>query len=119
MIGDCVFMRFGEVLRFLREEKDWTQKELGQKINVSDRVIGYWESNDRFPKDESIINMIADLFNVSTDYLLGRTGDRNFGNSNEGWPDDVKIMLRDAAKLTNEQKEIIKRLISEFINEKK
>lgn len=112
-------MRFGEILRALREEKGWTQKELGRRINVSDRVIGYWESNDRFPKDGNIINTLADLFNVSIDYLLGRTDDRSFGHLKETQPEYVRAMIRDAAKLTDEQKEIIKKLISEFVSGKK
>lgn len=66
-------MRFGDRLRLLREEKGITQKELGKVLNISERVIGYYEANDRFPKDESIIRNIADYFNVSVDYLVGRT----------------------------------------------
>jgi transcriptional regulator with XRE-family HTH domain len=64
---------FGDRLKILRKKRKLTQKELGDIINVSDRVIGYYESNDRFPKDEHTLNIIADYFNVSVDYLLGRT----------------------------------------------
>lgn len=71
-------MLFGDRLRLLREDKSITQKELGLVIGVSDRVIGYYESNDRFPKDEDILRKIADYFNVSVDYLLGRTDDLSF-----------------------------------------
>lgn len=74
-------MLFGDRLRYLREEKGVTQKELGNFINVSDRVVGYYESNNRFPKDENIIKKIADYFNVSIDYLLGRTNIRNTENT--------------------------------------
>lgn len=66
-------MRFGDRLRELREEKGITQKELGKIVYISDRVIGYYETNNRFPKDERTLNMLADYFNVSADYLLGRT----------------------------------------------
>lgn len=65
-------MSFGDRLRMLREDKDVTQKELGNAVGVSDRVIGYYESNDRFPKDESTLKKLADYFDVPTDYLLGR-----------------------------------------------
>lgn len=64
-------MRFGDRLRALREEKGITQKELGRYINISDRVIGYYESNNRFPKDEEILKRLADYFNISMDDLLG------------------------------------------------
>lgn len=70
-------MVFGDRLRGLREEKGITQKQLGKVISVSDRVIGYYESNDRFPKDELILKMLADYFSVSVDYLIGRTSLRS------------------------------------------
>jgi transcriptional regulator with XRE-family HTH domain len=65
-------MSFGDRLRKLREQKGITQKELGKVLNTSDRVIGYYEANDRFPKDENILRAIADFFDVSVDYLIGR-----------------------------------------------
>lgn len=65
-------MLFGDKLKQLRIEKGKTQKELSDILGVSDRVIGYYESNDRFPKDETILKKIADYFNVSVDYLLSR-----------------------------------------------
>jgi len=66
-------MTFGERLRKLRTEKGITQLQLGQKIGVSDRVIGYYESDDRFPKDDETLKRLADFFDVSLDELLGRT----------------------------------------------
>lgn len=69
-------MGFGDRLRELREEKGITQKELGRVVSISERVIGYYEANDRFPKDENILKIIADYFDVSVDYLIGRTSSR-------------------------------------------
>ncbi len=66
-------MLFGDRLKKLREEKNITQKELGIIVGVSDRVIGYYEANNRFPKDETILKKFADYFDCSLDYLLGRT----------------------------------------------
>lgn len=73
-------MVFGDRLKELREEKGITQKSLGKMINVSDRVIGYYESNDRFPKDEKTLKALADYFDVSVDYLIGRTSLRTSEN---------------------------------------
>ncbi|WP_300382392.1 helix-turn-helix transcriptional regulator [Clostridium sp.] len=72
-------MLFGDRLKILREDKDVTQKELGAAVGVSDRVIGYYESNDRFPKDENTLKALADYFNVSVDYLLGRADTKSLG----------------------------------------
>lgn len=71
-------MTFGEKIKMLRIEKGITQEKLGNIIGVSDRVIGYYESNNRFPKDDLILKKIADYFNVSLDYLLGRTESKEF-----------------------------------------
>lgn len=76
-------MSFGDRLRMLREDKDVTQKELGNAVGVSDRVIGYYESNDRFPKDESTLKKLADYFNVPADYLLGRVDTTNIDTSSK------------------------------------
>lgn len=62
---------FKDTLKKLRLSKKWTQDELGQKLHVSDRTIGTWERGTRQPNIETI-NEIASLFNVTTDYLLGR-----------------------------------------------
>ncbi|MGX4598934.1 helix-turn-helix domain-containing protein [Faecalimicrobium sp. JNUCC 81] len=70
---------FGDRLKLLRKNSGHTQKELGEKLNVSGRVIGYYESNDRFP-DKDTLTSIADFFDVSLDYLLGRTDVKNSNN---------------------------------------
>lgn len=63
-------MEFNNILKKLREEKEITQIELSKKINVSSRVLGYYES-DRFPNDPQILIKLANYFEVSIDYLLG------------------------------------------------
>lgn len=63
---------FGNRLKQLRKEKGLSQKELGNLLNLSDRVVGYYEANRHFP-DGDVLVKIADIFEVSLDYLLGRT----------------------------------------------
>ena len=63
-------MTFGERVKTLRQEAGWTQEELGEKIRVSARVIGYYEADDRFPKNQTILLDLAKAFQVSLDYLL-------------------------------------------------
>ena len=57
-------------MRDLRVEKALTQKQLGQKINYSQTIIGEWESGKKQPAAEAIISL-AKFFNVTSDYLLG------------------------------------------------
>lgn len=66
----------GKRLKTLRKEKNLTQEELGRKINVTKVSISGYENNNRSPDTETLQN-IADFFDVSVDYLLGRTDDPN------------------------------------------
>ena len=63
-------MTFGERLRTLRMEAGLSQEELGHAIGVSARVVGYYETDDRFPKNQQILVDIARTFQISLDYLL-------------------------------------------------
>lgn len=65
-------MSFGERLKNLRLESNMTQEDLSNKLNVSRAAVGRYENNERFP-DKTILKKIADIFDVSTDYLLERT----------------------------------------------
>lgn len=62
----------GYRIKYLREKSNLSQKEFAKKIGVSNTVLSRYESGDRKP-DYEILQTIADYFEVSTDYLLGRT----------------------------------------------
>lgn len=53
----------------LRKEKNWTQKELAERLGVTDKAISKWETGKSYP-DISLLPKIADIFGVSTDLLL-------------------------------------------------
>lgn len=55
--------------RELRKKNNYNQFEVAMKLNVSPSAIGMYEQGRRQP-DNEIIKRIANLFNVSTDYLL-------------------------------------------------
>ncbi|MCI8303095.1 MAG: helix-turn-helix transcriptional regulator [Lawsonibacter sp.] len=50
-----------------------TQSALGQAVDISPRMISFYESGNHFPRDEVILKRLADLFEVSLDYLLGHS----------------------------------------------
>ena len=62
---------FSERLRKLRRERNLTQTELANSLNVSNGTIAMWETEKRQP-DLNMVNKIASFFNVSVDYLMGR-----------------------------------------------
>lgn len=65
-------MDFSETLKILREKNGYTQKELGALINLSEQAISHYENNTNSPNIDTIIK-IANIFDVSIDYLLGRS----------------------------------------------
>ncbi|MTI48253.1 MAG: helix-turn-helix transcriptional regulator [Firmicutes bacterium] len=66
----------GKKIRTLRKNNNITQGDLADKLKVARSTIGMIETNQREPSND-LLTRIADLFNVSTDYLLGRTDDPN------------------------------------------
>ena len=64
--------KFGDNLKKLRTEMGITQTELAKVIGVKPSTVGMYETGDRQPNLE-IEEKIADFFNVSLDYLRGKT----------------------------------------------
>ena len=64
-----------ERLRQLREENDWTQEQLGEMLNVSGATINRYEKGLRNPDPEMLLKL-AEIFDVSLDFLLGRIDSR-------------------------------------------
>ena len=63
---------FAERLLELRKEKGISQATLAKQLQVSYAVICYWETDRSEPTAPNLVK-IADYFNVSVDFLLGRT----------------------------------------------
>ncbi|NLV99456.1 MAG: helix-turn-helix transcriptional regulator [Clostridiaceae bacterium] len=59
-------------LRYLRSAKKLKQVDVATAVNISSRTYSNYERAYRMP-DLRILTSLADFFNVSTDYLLGRT----------------------------------------------
>lgn len=66
----------GSRIKLLREEKNLKQDELAKILSISPSAIGMYERDEREPNDELTLK-IAEYFNVTTDYLLGKTDARN------------------------------------------
>ena len=75
-----------EILKYqriqdLREDRDLTQSEIAQYLNIRQNTYSRYETNDRdIPLD--IIGQLADFYNTSVDYLMGRTDEiRPYGRN--------------------------------------
>ena len=83
-------------IKELREIKGFSQAVLAEKVQTSQRNIGRWENCENEPTYSQLIK-IADVLEVSIDYLVGREDD--FGNI---------IIAGESDGLTEEEKELIK-----------
>lgn len=63
---------FGQRIRLLRTRKNWKQENVAKAIGVTPEMVSVYELGKSDPK-LNILVAFADLFEVSTDYLLGRT----------------------------------------------
>lgn len=69
-------MTLGERKQDLRKKNGYSQEKLSSKLNVSRQAVQKWEQNICEPSIDSI-TLIADLFNVSLDYLLAGKANEN------------------------------------------
>jgi len=68
--------QFGDRLKELRMEKGLTQEELAKIFNTGKASISHYESNRRIPDANTIVKY-ATFFNVTVDYILGKSDIRN------------------------------------------
>ena len=60
----------GDSIRYLRERRHLTQRELAERLNVSDKTISKWEKNLSVPDADTLIRL-AEILEVSVSELLG------------------------------------------------
>ncbi len=85
----------------LREKYNFSQSDIARQIGVTPALISAYENQDRKPSLDKLV-ALADIFHVSTDYILGRS---------------VKIdssVMVNVDGLSDKQIEIIRNIISEF-----
>ncbi len=100
-----------ERLKILRNEKKLSQRELANKLNISNGTIAMYETNKRQPDNETLTK-IADFFNVSIDYLLGRTDIKNTPTVDEEFSvilnnEELLVAFKDLMNLSDSDKQEI------------
>lgn len=73
---------FPERLKALRKKAKLTQKQIAEALNIKQPTYAQWENGRTKPKGETL-EKFADFFNVSTDYLLGKTDIKNSSDIDE------------------------------------
>ncbi|QNU68106.1 helix-turn-helix transcriptional regulator [Ruminiclostridium herbifermentans] len=101
----------GKRIKKLREKNNLNQLEFSKILNISNTTLSQYEAGNRTPNDE-IKEKVADYFNVSVDYLLGRTEN---SNSEAGYS-----RISNSLYVSNLPKEAIKQIEDyiEFVKQK-
>lgn len=68
---------FAERIKELRQERGYTDKQLADLLGISESTVSMWETGQRSPTKDRMYQ-IAELFDVSFDYLTGKTGTKNY-----------------------------------------
>lgn len=87
----------GDRIKLLRKEQEITQEQLADWLNVSRSSIKGYE-NDGVEPSLNVLIKIADRFNVSLDYLLGRTEEKHNVNLLDECTKEILIKVYEAIK---------------------
>lgn len=105
-------MKFSERLKELRKSKGYTQEFLAKKIGVTPGSIGLYEQDRREPDNDTLV-ILAEVFGVSIDYLLGLDEHpipiSHYGGQNNSitFDDFTFAMYEETKDLTDKQKEAL------------
>ena len=97
MIGVTQMVDFGDRLKELRKRSNLSQEQLAQQLGITKGMISSYETSMRIPSYHILLKLSL-LFNVSTDYLLGK-------NAND---------MLNISDLNEKQKAIICEIINQF-----
>lgn len=98
-------MKYGERLKRLREDKKISQQQLADKLNINRSTYARYELSQTQP-DFDVLKSIADFYEVTIDYLLGRTSENSqkdyyIKKFAEEFP-DIDLMFEDMKSFTAE-----------------
>ncbi len=106
-------MSFSQRLRQLRKEKGLAQEDVALAVKLSIPAISMYENGNRTPDSMNILESLADFFNVSVDYLMGRSNNRNILQVNTVNENLIKIRgnrsIQEFADFLNVDSELLER----------
>lgn len=102
-------MTVGERIADLRKHRGLSQYQLAKLLNIATSTLGMYETGKRKPNVE-MLEQIAEFFNVSTDYLLGRDP-REDDLKTADLADDDTIFAFEGKPIPEQDLEYMKRLL--------
>jgi len=106
---------FCQRLKKLREERGLTQGALAAEFSMSTSAIGMYERGQRKPDLEQL-QEFAEFFDVTTDYLLGRSKNPTPKGRTMHVPDDFVILARKTGDLSEETRKRIYKIINSTVD---
>lgn len=100
----------GQTIRDLRKQRKMSQTELAKILHVSQQTVTAWETGKAEPSS-SAISSLADYFNVTTDYLLGRPEKKDDNAKTADIEDDDVIFTYEGRRIPKEDLELIRRIM--------
>lgn len=112
-------MIFFERLNELIKQKGVTRTTLTKELHIGANQIKYWENNGNVPDGLTLIKL-ADYFNVSVDYLLGKTDKKNKATPKEQPISEIeKELLELTANMDEDEKNAVLGYAARIISKRK
>lgn len=110
----------GQTIRDLRKQRKISQTELAKILHVSQQTVTAWETGKAEPSS-SAISSLADYFNVTTDYLLGRPEKKDYDNVDYVALDKALDNARsfDGEPMDDHDREILRGILKGYFTTKK
>ena len=106
-------MSTGSTIHDLRKEKRVSQTELAKMVHVSQATVTAWETGKAEPSS-SALNSLANYFNVSADYLLGRKAKKQ--QKQVDIKNDPIVLSYGGKPVSKEDMEVIKAILARHQN---
>ncbi len=105
-------------LRELRKSSGYSQEDIAEKLNISTSAYGFYEQGKTIPNADTI-SFLADLYDVTTDYILGKSNHpkltRRHERDIEKDLEDMKKQLEDGTLMMDLEGQQIDEEIMQFI----
>lgn len=101
----------GLKLRQARSRKRLTLAQVAQALDVTPPWVNRWESGEHPPTSPQL-RKLAELYEVSADWLLGRDAAEDFARE---WPEGYNVMRRSASELSPEKRQAMLKIIETLI----
>lgn len=103
-------------IKELRTEKGLFQSDVAKYIGKSERIVGFYEKGERDPNTDTLLKL-SELFDVSIDYILGKTDVKNVQTVDL---DDIDIAFASGIRgLNKENQETLKNIIKGLLAKQK